>query len=432
LLTGEAVGSLLIRNGRVINPALSQDALLDVLVEGERIVSLSAPGTHQHADKIIDASGCYVTPGLIDLHVHFREPGETHKEDLKTGSLAAVAGGFTAVCAMANTNPPNDSPQVTALINARAKSALCRIYPVGALSMGLDGKALTSFFALQREGCVAISDDGKPVVSGDLMRRALLEAKALGLTVSVHEEDPTMMPDWSMHEGEDALRMGLTGLPSEAEEAMVARDLLLAEKTGGWLHIAHVSTYAAISMISAAKKRGVNVTCEVTPHHLHLTTKACCGYDTNAKMAPPLRTDCDVQAMRQALADGTIDAIATDHAPHSTLEKNVEFEAAAKGIIGLETALPLTLALVRSNELSLMRAIDALTAAAARCFGLMGGVLAPTKLADICIIDPEQRVPIISQNIRSKSKNTPFLGQTLQGAAVYTIVGGQVVYQREP
>jgi dihydroorotase len=425
------MASLLIRNGRILNPALQQDEALDLLLEDDRIVLLFEPGTYQQADKVIDARGCYVTPGLIDLHVHFREPGETHKEDIKTGSLAAVAGGFTAVCAMANTNPVNDSPQITALINTRAKSALCRVYPVGALSQGLEGKALTAFGALQREGCVAISDDGKPVLSGDVMRRALLEAKTLGLTVSVHEEDISMAPNWAMHEGEDSLRMGLPGLPAEAEDAMVARDLMLAEKTGARLHIAHVSTATAIAMIAEAKKRGVAVTCEVTPHHLHLTTKACCGYHTNAKMAPPLRTERDVQAMRQALAWGIIDAIATDHAPHSTLEKNVEFEAAAKGIIGLETALPLTLDLVRRGELSLMRAIDALTFSAARCFALPGGTLAPQQIADVCIIDPNVQVPIIASNIRSKSKNTPFLGQTLQGAAVYTIVNGQVVYQRQ-
>lgn len=420
--------SLLLRGGRVIDPASGLDEVLDVLIEDDHIAALLPPGKTMATEQI-DVTGCYVTPGLIDLHVHLREPGETHKEDIQSGSRAAVAGGFTAVCAMANTNPPNDSPLVTALIKTRAKDALCRVYPVGALSVGMEGKALTAFGALQKEGCVAISDDGKAVASGDLMRRALLEARALGLTVSVHEEDPSMAPDWAMHEGEEALRLGLPGLPPEAEDAMVARDLLLAEKTGGRLHIAHVSTARAVAMIAEAKQRGVLVTCEVTPHHLHLTCASCRGYQTNAKMAPPLRTDKDVAALRKALASGVIDAIATDHAPHSPIEKDVEFEAAAKGIIGLEQALPLTLALVHKGELPLLRAIDALTCAPARCFSLPGGKLTGQAPADITVIDPSREVVFTAKELRSKSKNSPFLEQRFQGAAILTIVAGQVVFR---
>lgn len=421
--------SLLLCGARVLDPASGLDGVFDLRVEGDRIAAIAPPGQAGEAAQRLDLAGRLLVPGLIDIHVHLREPGDTHKEDIQSGARAAAAGGFTAVCAMANTRPPNDSVLVTSLVNERARGAACRVYPVGALSLGLEGKTLAPFAALQREGCVAISDDGRPVASGELMRRALQEAKALGLTISVHEEDPGLAGErWAMHEGPESLALGLPGLPPEAEEAMVARDLLLAERTGARLHVAHVSTARAVAMIAEAKQRGVPVTCEVTPHHLHLTCAACCGYDTNTKMAPPLRTQADVAYLQRALAEGVIDAVATDHAPHSPREKALVFEEAANGVIGLETALPLVLALVRRGVLSLARAIDALSAAPARCFGLPGGRLVEGGPADITVIDEQRTLLVSPETICSKSKNTPFLGETLQGRAILTLKGGAVTF----
>lgn len=419
--------SILLHKGRLIDPATGRDGLFDILIEEGRVAKVCPPGQVRGA-RVLPVEGKYILPGLIDLHVHLREPGETHKEDIQSGSRAAVAGGFSAVCAMANTKPPNDSPEVTALIKERAQSALCRVYPVGAVSKNLSGQELTSFASLKQAGCVALSDDGRPIASAELMRRALLEAAALDLVISVHEEDPSLAGEWAMHEGEISLRLGLPGLPAEAEEVMVARDLLLASRTGGRLHIAHVSTARSVEMIREAKRRGVPVTAEVTPHHLHLTDAACLEYDPNTKMAPPLRCESDVLALRAGLADGTIDAVATDHAPHSPLEKDCEFAAAANGVIGLETALPLVLDLVRAGDLSLTRAVEALTSAPARCFGLPGGSLAEGVPADLTVVDPERPFFIKEGDFRSKSQNSPFLQRNLQGRAILTMVAGKIVF----
>jgi len=424
------MGSILITGGTVIDPANDRHGAFDVRIEHGRIAHIAAPGEAGEGDELVDASGCWVVPGLIDMHVHLREPGYEYKETVQTGSQAAVAGGFTAVACMANTNPVNDTGAVTKYIVEKAAAAdQARVYPIGALSVGLRGERLAEIGEMREAGIVAVSDDGRPVMDSALMRHALEYSAMFGLAVIAHEEDLALAGDGCMHEGPTAFRLGLKGMPSAAEEAMVARDIALVERTGGRLHIAHASTAGTVDMLRRARARGLAVTAEATPHHFTLTEEAVGDYDTNAKMAPPLRLASDVQAIIDGLRDGTIDAIATDHAPHHRDEKNVEFDCAAKGIVGLETALPLCLTLVRQHGLAVETLVRALSVNPALILGVPGGSLAVGAVADVTVIDPDATWEVEPDRFRSKSRNTPFGGWTMTGQARATIVGGAVKWR---
>jgi dihydroorotase len=417
--------SLLIKNGRIIDPAGNVDRQGDLLVVDGRIAD---PAGEMPADvREIDARGCWVVPGLIDMHVHLREPGEEYKEDILSGTRAAAAGGFTAVACMPNTKPVNDSRAVTSLILSRAAKGSCRVFPVGAISKSSKGTSLAEFGDMKEAGIVAVSDDGLPVRDSQLMRRALEYAGDFGLAVISHSEEPSLSRG-VMNEGEVSTRLGLKGIPTAAESIMVYREIALAEYTGKRIHIAHVSTAMSTDLIRTAKARGVQVTAETTPHYFTLTDEAVDGYTTNAKMNPPLRSEDDRQAVRQGLADGTFDAIATDHAPHSILEKEVEFDRAMNGIIGLETSLPLSLALVRDGLIDEQRLIELMSANPAKILGLAAGTLGIGAAADITLINPDISFTYTEDQIVSKSKNSPFLGWKLQGRAVCTLVGGQITY----
>jgi dihydroorotase len=421
-------GDLVLRGGRVFDPAAQRpvDQAADVRITNGRIVEV---GRGLVAPRIVDIKDMWVVAGLIDLHVHLREPGQEYKEDIETGTRAAAAGGFTTVCCMANTKPVNDQRAVTELIVRRAREVgLVRVRPIGAITQGLGGKALADIAEMKEAGIVAISDDGRPVMNSGLMRRAFEYAKTFDLPLVQHAEDLDLAEGGAMNEGAVSTRIGIKGQPACAESAMVARDLEIVEWTGARYHIAHVSTARTVALVRDAKRRGLPVTCEVTPHHLALTDEACSHYDTNTKMMPPLRTQADIDALLEGLADGTIDAIATDHAPHSPVEKDVEFECAAPGLLGLETALPIILDFVRMGTLDDKRAIAALTGGPARTFGLPGGTIAVGSVADICVIDPERPMTLTADSIASKSKNTPFLGQQLAGRAIMTFVDGRAVY----
>jgi dihydroorotase len=423
-------GGFLLRGGRVIDPAHGVDGPRDVLVRDGKIAQVSETPLTASDVPEISARGRWVLPGLIDLHVHLREPGDEGKETIATGAAAAVAGGFTAVVAMPNTRPVNDCALVTRLIRDQAQAAgLCRVYPAGAVSKGQKGEELAEMGELFDAGCVCFTDDGQPVMSAGLMRRALQYAQRFGLPVSVHEEDLTLSRHGSMNEGALSTRLGLPPIPASAEVTMVARDLALAEETGGRLHIAHVSCARSVELVREAKARGLRVTAEVTPHHFTLSEAALAEYDTHAKMSPPLRRPEDVQALRRALADGTLDAIATDHAPHGVLDKQVEFDKAANGIVGLETALGLTLELVRSGVLTASKAIGLLTSGPAKAFGLPGGSLGVGSPADITVVDPERAWKVNAAQLRSKSRNTPFDGRALVGRVTDTFVDGRRVFQ---
>ncbi|MFL5306058.1 MAG: dihydroorotase [Polyangia bacterium] len=426
---------LVLRGGRVIDPRRGFDAEADVfLVDGVVAgIGTGLAGTGGRDVQVVDARGRWVVPGLIDLHAHLREPGQEYKEDVATGTRAAASGGFTAVCAMPNTTPPNDNRAVTELIVERArKVGVVRVYPIGAITKGLAGESLAEMGELKEAGCVAVSDDGKPVMNAELMRRAMEYARTFDLPIIQHCEDLSLSAGGAMNEGPVATRAGIRAQPTSAESAMVARDLELCALTGARYHVAHVSSADSIRLIAAAKKRGLPVSCEVTPHHLTLTDEACAKYDTNAKCNPPLRGAADVEALRAALADGTIDAVATDHAPHSPVEKEVEFEQAAFGMIGLETAIPLVLELVRAGQMSAAAFVTRLSAAPAALFGLPGGTLADGAPADVTVIDPEADWTVEPAQLRSRSRNTPFAGRALRGRAVMTIVGGAIVYPGEP
>jgi dihydroorotase len=421
-------GDLVLRGGRVFDPAAARpmDQAGDIRIAHGRIVEI---GRGLVGRRIIDVKDLWIVPGLIDLHVHLREPGQEYKEDIETGTRAAAAGGFTTICCMPNTRPVNDQRTVTELIVRRAREiGAVRVRPIGAITQGLEGKALADIGDMKEGGIVAISDDGRPVMNAGVLRRALEYARTFDLPVVQHAEDLDLAEGGAMNEGAVATRIGIKGQPACAESAMVARDLEIVEWTGARYHVAHVSTARTVALVREAKRRGLPVTCEVTPHHLALTDEACAHYDTRTKVMPPLRTAADQEALLEALGDGTIDCIATDHAPHSPVEKDVEFECAAPGMLGLETALPIILDFVRMGSLDDKRAIAALTGAPARAFGLPGGGLAVGAVADLCVIDPERPLTIAADELASKSKNTPFLGQTLAGRAVLTLVEGRVVY----
>ena len=423
---------ILIKGGRVIDPG-HIDAVCDILVEKGRIQAVQPAGTLAPAGdqcRTIDADGLWVTPGLLDLHVHFREPGQEYKEDIFSGSRAAAHGGFTAVCTMPNTLPVNDDPAVTAQILEKAAQAdLIKVYPVAAVSRGSRGEQLCEFGELKAAGAVGVSDDGLPVMNSQLMRRALEYASNFGLLVISHAEDLQLAEGGVMNEGARSTRMGLGGIPNACESVMVMRDIALSALTGVPVHIAHVSTRESVTAIRRAKSDGVAVTAETAPHYFTLTDEAVEGYDTHAKMNPPLRSAADREAIRQGLADGTLDAIATDHAPHSVMEKEVEFDRAANGIIGLETALPLGLKLVSDNLLSASDLIDRMAVAPSRILGLTTGVRVGLE-ADLTLIDPLKEWIVTNENIKSKSKNTPFENWTLRGQAVMTLVGGRIRLDR--
>jgi dihydroorotase len=421
-------GDLVLRGGRVFDPAAARplDQAGDIRIAHGRIVEI---GRGLVGGRIIDVKDLWIVPGLIDLHVHLREPGQEYKEDIETGTRAAAAGGFTTVCCMPNTRPVNDQRTVTELIVRRSRDLRAvRVRPIGAISQGLEGKTLADIGDMKEGGIVAISDDGRPVMDAGLLRRALEYARTFDLPLVQHAEDLDLAEGGAMNEGAVATRIGIRGQPACAESAMVARDLEIVEWTGARYHVAHVSTARTVALVREAKRRGLPVTCEVTPHHLALTDEACAHYDTRTKVMPPLRTAADQEALLEGLGDGTIDCIATDHAPHSPVEKDVEFECAAPGMLGLETALPIILDFVRMGSLDEGRAITALTGAPARAFGLPDGGLAVGAVADLCVIDPERPVTITADALASKSKNTPFLGQTLAGRAVLTLVEGRVVF----
>jgi dihydroorotase len=427
------MNGLLIRGGRVIDPSRKTDGLADVLVRDGKI---DAVGRNIPVDRnlqVLDATGKVVAPGLIDLHVHLREPGFEQAETIASGAAAAAAGGFTAVCAMPNTDPITDThASVGFVVRQAIRAAQARVYPIGAVSIGQKGEQLTEFGELVQAGAVAVSDDGKPVASSHLMRTALEYARTFGIPVADHCEDPTLSSGGAMHEGLVSTRLGLKGVPAAAEEIMVARDILLAELTGGHVHLCHMSTRGSVELIRRAKEKGLRVTAEACPHHFTLTHEACEGYNTNAKMNPPLREPEDREAIRQALRDGTIDVICTDHAPHHYDAKEREFDDAPNGIIGLETALGLAVSeLVESGLLSLPELVNRMSVMPARIFGLQGGSLAPGSPADVVVFDPSAEWTVRPEEFYSRSRNTPFAGRRLRGRAAATIVRGQVVFARE-
>jgi dihydroorotase len=421
--------TLILKGGRVIDPANGIDAAHDVVIVDGRIDRVGTPAAAAKGADVLDVTGKIVCPGFIDIHVHLREPGFEYKETVASGTRAAAAGGFTAVACMANTHPVNDNRSITDYILAKARAeGVVRVYPIGAVSRGLEGKALSEMAELAEAGCVAFSDDGKCVMDANLYRRAMEYTLPFGTPVISHAEDCHLAHGAAMHEGVVSTELGIPAAPAAAEDVMVARDILLAEMTGAHVHIAHLSTATAVRLVRDAKSRGVRVTAEVTPHHLVLTDEAVRSFDSNTKMNPPLRSRRDMEAVREALLDGTIDCIATDHAPHATSEKEGEFDHAAFGVVGLETAVSVLLdKLVQPGLVPLPTLVARLTADPARLLNLPGGSLAPGAAADVTVLDLDARVTVEPKRFKSKSRNTPFAGWTLTGAPVTTIVGGTVV-----
>jgi len=422
--------NLLIKGGRLIDPSQGIDGIMDILIADGVILDLGHGLGAPEGTQTIDAAGLIVTPGLIDMHVHLRDPGLEYKEDIATGSRAAAAGGFTSVACMPNTKPVIDNKAVTSYILNKARNeAVVNVFPVGAITQGSKGESLAEMGELKEAGCVAVSDDGRPVANSELMRRALEYAKGVGIMVISHSEELSLVGEGVMNEGFTSTELGLKGIPWAAEDVAVAREVYLAEFTGAPVHIAHISTVGSARIIRNAKARGVQVTCETAPHYFTLTDEAVLGYNTNAKMNPPLRSAADVAAMKAGLADGTIDAIATDHAPHHPDEKDVEFNVAMNGIVGLETSLPLSLRLVEEGCIDLKALVSCMSCNPAKILGLERGTLKPGAVADVTIIDPAKEWQVIAEKLETKSKNTPFLGWQMKGAAAYTIVKGQVVHK---
>ncbi|MGD1148366.1 MAG: dihydroorotase [Thermoanaerobaculaceae bacterium] len=425
---------LLIKHGRVVDPSQRLDEGLNVLIVDGKVARLAERIEDKDAE-VFDATGLVIAPGFVDVHVHLREPGFEYKETIATGAAAAVAGGFASVCCMPNTQPVNDSAAVTEFIRARAAEAgLARVYPIGAVSKGLQGEELAEMGEMARAGAVGFSDDGKPVHNSYLMRRALEYAQLFDVPVVDHCEDPNLAAKGVMHEGAVATRLGLRGIPAVAEEVMAARDVVLAELAGGRVHIAHVSTRGALERVREGKGRGVAVTCEVTPHHLALTDQAVADseFDTDTKMNPPLRSGDHVEALIQGVLDGTVDCLATDHAPHHADEKVLEYDLAPFGVVGLETAIPVTYdLLVRRQKLPLRLFIALWSSNPARLFRLPGGSLKVGSPADITVLDLEARATVNPDRFRSLSRNTPFAGQRLKGWPAATLVGGKVLWRRE-
>jgi dihydroorotase len=425
------VSRTLIRGGRVIDPSQKLDARLDVLIADGRIAELRERIHASDDTEVIEARDLIVCPGLIDVHVHLREPGGEHKETIRSGARAAAAGGFTAVVAMPNTDPPIDDPAAVGFVVAEGqRAAAARVYPTGTITVEQKGEQLTEFGELIHAGAVAVTDDGRPVSSSGVMRLALEYARTFDLPVAVHAEDLDLSRGGTMNEGVISTRLGLNGIPNAAEDVMIARDLMLAQMTGGRLHIQHVSTRMGVDLIREAKARGVRVTAEATPHHFTLTDEAVAGYRTDAKMNPPLRSAADRDAVRQGVRDGALDVIATDHAPHHYDEKEQAFEDAPNGIVGLETALGLALSeLVHTRLIDLATLVDRMSCAPARALGLPGGTLRSGAAADVTVFDPALEWRVDPQHFLSLSRNTPFRGRSLQGRAVRTLVQGRTIWQ---
>lgn len=420
---------IIIKNGTVIDPANDLEEKRDVLLKEDAIIEIAPPGTLDIVDgmEILDASGCWVTPGLIDVHVHLREPGEEWKETIESGIRAATAGGYTALCCMPNTTPTNDNAETTRFIIEKAEMVgATRVYPIGAVSLELEGKSLAPLSQLQSAGCVAFSDDGEPIYNAGVMRRALEWCRMSGVPICCHEEDKSLTTGASMNESALSLRLGLRGMPGVAEDVMVARDIELARFTGGHVHICHVSTARSVELIRRAKADGFNVTAEVTPHHLVLNEDEVREYDPNYKMSPPLREEDDRLALIAGLQDGTLDVIASDHAPHHSDVKEIEFEAAAFGILGLQSSLPLILDFVREGVISRRRAIEVLSSNAARMFNLSGGSLSKGAAADLVVIDPDHSWSFKQDQIQSISFNSPFIDRELKGVARDVVIRGKL------
>ncbi|MBW2268260.1 MAG: dihydroorotase [Deltaproteobacteria bacterium] len=419
---------LLIRGGRVLDPASERDEIADVLCVDGRIEAVGAELDGRGAE-IFDAEGQWVAPGFVDLHCHLREPGQEYKEDIASGGRAAVAGGFTTVACMANTDPVNDDPATTDFILDRARNdSPARVYPVAAATKGLEGKVMTEMSALLNAGAVAFSDDGRTIMDSGVMRRVLEYSRLVDVPIIVHCEDRTLVGDGVLNEGAISTRLGLPGNPAIAEEVHVSRDIKLAELTGARLHVAHVSTAGGVEEVRRARERGISVTAEVTPHHLTLTDEAALGYDTSTKVAPPLRSAADVAACRAGLVDGSIDAIATDHAPHAQHEKEQQFTEAPHGMLGFETAAAVSLDLVRRAELSPLEWVRRLSLNPARILRRPGGSLVPGEPADVVVIDPEKRWVYDTAKGHSKSRNSPWAGQELTGRVTATFVEGKLVF----
>jgi len=425
---------LLIANGHLIDPAAPENTGMSVLVEDGKVSAWFGPNDPKpERCEVFDAAGLLVAPGFIDMHVHLREPGQEHKETIASGCAAAVAGGWTSVCPMPNTNPVNDNAAITRyMIEQSERGGLANVFPIGAITKSSDGVELAEMGEMKAAGAVAVSDDGRPVPNAGIMRRAMQYAKDFDLPVIDHCEDKSLSSGGVMHEGKISLLLGLKGMPALAEEIDVVRDILLAKETGAHIHIAHVSTRGAVEAIRSAKNEGINITCEVTPHHFTLTDKVVEGYDTNTKMAPPLRSEEHLEAIIEGIKDGTIDAIATDHAPHHADEKALEYDRAPFGITGLETAIGLAFnELVHKGVIGLERLVEMCSTNPAKIFRLKGrGTLTPGSIADIVVIDPQLKWTYSNSESRSKARNSPFDGWDFYGAAVATFVDGKLVYRR--
>lgn len=422
---------IVIKNGRLIDPASKTDGMLDVLVEDDRIADIAPGMKAKNDDGVIDAAGCLVLPGLIDMHVHFREPGREDIETIYGGSKVAAKSGFTSVCTMPNTDPVIDNQALVRFIKLEAEKGPINVFPVATITKGMKGGEISEMGELINAGAVAFTDDGLPVMSSILMRRALEYSRMFNVPIITHSEDLELTDDGIMNEGRNSTILGLKGIPSESEEVMIARDVILTRLSGGRLHVAHVSSGGSVEILRRAKSDGIRVSCETAPHYFSLTDDAVAEYLSMAKMKPPLRTEDDRRAIIEGLRSGVIDVIATDHAPHSMNEKMQELEYAPFGIIGLETAVPLIITeLVRENGFSFIEAFEKVTVNPARILKIDRGALQAGKIADITIIDPEKKVAITEDFILSKCKNTPFLGRELYGAVQYTLCNGNVVYSR--